>query len=139
MVREADILKTSPLKKAHNFSLPVEYWQAYSGRWTSDATLTISKSRTKLHLDFEGLHQQSTLSISESQRGNQRITFFLYSLVVEHSNPIARNFLAILSGGGQILRHRIAFYSEADGNFATVLFKKLGTIEGLAGGLLNLY
>ena len=59
-------------------------------------------------------------------RSQQRVTFFFYNLVVEHSNPLARNFLGILSGGGQILRHRIAFYSEADGNFATVLFKKFG-------------
>ena len=106
--------------------MPVEYWHAYAGRWTTDGTLTISKSRTKLHLDYKGLYKQPAININDNQRRNQRITFFLYNLVVEHSDPIARNFLAILSGGGQILRHRIAFYSEADGNFATVLLKKLG-------------
>ena len=127
-MKEATILKASPLKNAHTFSLPVEYWQAYTGRWTNEATLTISKSKTKLHLDFKGFHQifADPTRDNQCQGQNQRITFFLYNLVVEHSDPIARNFLAILSGGGQILRHRIAFYSEADGNFAVVLFKKLG-------------
>ena len=74
------------------------------------------------------MQNEESLNTKENHQGwsQQRVTFFFYNLVVEHSNPLARNFLAILSGGGQILRHRIAFYSEADGNFATVLFKKFG-------------
>ena len=126
-VKEAALLKASTLKHPHTFSIPIEYWQSYARRWTTEATLTVSRSKTKLHLDFNGLQNKTLLNANEAKgRHQQRVTFFFYHLVVEHSDPISRNFLAILSGGGQILRHRIAFYSEADGNFATVLFKKLG-------------
>ena len=107
----------------------MEYWQSFSKRWTTDATLTVSKSKTKLHLDFNATPQtepsSSNVGFNTNQQQN-RVTFFFYNLVLEHSDPLALNFLAILSGGGQILRHRIAFYCEADGNFATVLFKKFG-------------
>jgi hypothetical protein len=138
LVNEAALFKASTLKNAHTYSIPIEYWQSYAKRWTTEATLTISKSKTKLHLDFNGLQNEKSLNTSERLNTSeilkyqgrvnqqQRVTFFFYNFVVEHSNPLARNFLAILSGGGQILRHRIAFYSEADGNFATVLFKKFG-------------
>ena len=136
-MKEELLVKASKLKKLHTFSIPVEYWQSFSKRWTTDATLTISKSKTKLHLDFNatpqtepsssniGLENYHTRGFNANQHQN-RVTFFFYNLVLEHSDPLALNFLAILSGGGQILRHRIAFYCEADGNFATVLFKKFG-------------
>ena len=128
-LKEELLVKASKLKKLHTFSIPVEYWQSYSKRWTTDATLTVSKSKTKLHLDFNATSQtepsSSNIGFNTNQQQN-RVTFFFYNLVLEHSDPLALNFLAILSGGGQILRHRIAFYSEADGNFATVLFKKFG-------------
>ena len=107
----------------------MEYWQSYAKRWTTEATLTVSKSKTKLHLDYHGLQNEVTspLGVNENKIwSQQRVTFFFYNLVVEHSDPLQRNFLAVLSGGGQILRHRIAFYSEADGNFAITLFKKFG-------------
>lgn len=128
-LKEELLVKASKLKKLHTFSIPVEYWQTYSKRWTTDATLTVSKSKTKLHLDFNATSQtepsSSNIGFNTNQQQN-RVTFFFYNLVLEHSDPLALNFLAILSGGGQILRHRIAFYCEADGNFATVLFKKFG-------------
>ena len=128
-LKEELLVKASKLKKLHTFSIPVEYWQSYSKRWTTDATLTVSKSKTKLHLDFNATSQtepsSSNIGFNTNQQQN-RVTFFFYNLVLEHSDPLALNFLAILSGGGQILRHRIAFYCEADGNFATVLFKKFG-------------
>ena len=117
------------MKKLHTFSIPVEYWQSFSKRWTTDATLTVSKSKTKLHLDFNATPhtEPSSSNIGFNAKQQQtRVTFFFYNLVFEHSDPLALNFLAILSGGGQILRHRIAFYNEADGNFATALFKKFG-------------
>ena len=127
--REELLVKASKLKKLHTFSIPVEYWQSFSKRWTTDATLTVSKSKTKLHLDFNATpHTEpssSNIGFNAKQQQN-RVTFFFYNLVFEHSDPLALNFLAILSGGGQILRHRIAFYCEADGNFATALFKKFG-------------
>jgi len=126
-IKEETLLKAAKTKKVHLISIPIEYWQSYSKRWTTEATLTVSKSKTKFFLDFNGLQDEHSLNTSEYQgRNRQRVTFFFYNLVFEHSDPLARNFLAILSGGGQILRHRIAFYSEADGNFATVLLKKFG-------------
>ena len=128
-MKEELLVKASKLKKLHTFSIPVEYWQSFSKRWTTDATLTVSKSKTKLHLDFNATPKtepsSSNVGFNTNQQQN-RVTFFFYNLVLEHSDPLALNFLAILSGGGQILRHRIAFYCEADGNFATVLFKKFG-------------
>ena len=121
-------MKAAKTKKLHLISIPIEYWQSYAKRWTTEATLTVSKNKTKLFLDFYGLNDEHFLNTNDSQgRNRQRVTFFFHNLVFEHSNPLARNFLAILSGGGQILRHRIAFYSEADGNFTTVLLKKFGT------------
>ena len=128
-MNEEILLKASNLKKAHTFSIPIEYWQSYAKRWTTEATLTVSKSKTKLHLDFHGIQNEITSPSGVNENkvwSQQRVTFFFYNLVVEHSNPLQRNFLSILSGGGQILRHRIAFYSEADGNFAITLFKKFG-------------
>ena len=56
----------------------------------------------------------------------QPLSFFIYNLTLEHSDPLAKNFLAVLSGGGQVLRHRIAFYSEAEGNEAVEAISRLG-------------
>ena len=128
-LNEEILLKASKLKKAYTFSIPIEYWQSYAKRWTTEAKLSISKSRTKLHLDFHGIQNEVTSPSGVHENlvwSQQRVTFYFYNLVVEHSDPLQRNFLAVLSGGGQILRHRIAFYSEADGNFVINLLKKFG-------------
>ena len=61
-----------------------------------------------------------------SNNNSSPLSFFLYNLTLEHSDPLARNFLAVLSGGGQVLRHRIAFYSEQDGNDTVQLLRKSG-------------
>ena len=44
---------------------------------------------------------------------NQRIKFILDSkLRIEHSVPFAKDFQLTLSGGGELIRHRVAFFSE---------------------------
>lgn len=88
----------------------VEYWDSYTAKWNPNARLLIPPKSNKLLLEDAG----------------QPLSFFIYNLTLEHSDPLAKNFLAVLSGGGQVLRHRIAFYSEAEGNEAVEAISRLG-------------
>ena len=47
---------------------------------------------------------------------NQRIKFAIdSSLRIEHSLPFAKDFQLTLSGGGELIRHRVAFFTEDQG------------------------
>jgi len=89
--------------------ISVEYYFTSSGVWTHRAVLTLSKTKNKLYLDIldpQPPSRRKTLT-------NQRIKFILDSkLRIEHSVPFAKDFQLTLSGGGELIRHRVAFFSE---------------------------
>merc|ERR1712223_1024231 len=89
--------------------ISVEYYFTSSGVWTHRAVLTLSKTKNKLYLDIldpQPPSRRKTLT-------NQRIKFILDSkLRIEHSVPFAKDFPLTLSGGGELIRHRVAFFSE---------------------------
>lgn len=93
--------------------LPVEYWCSTIGRWTDAAHLSVNKNRTKLYLDV--LFPNSVESHNQTSR-ERRIKFLLdTSLRVEHSQPLSVDFHLVLSGGGEVVRHRVAVFTEDEG------------------------
>ena len=55
---------------------------------------------------------------------NQRIKFTIdSSLRIEHSVPFAKDFQLTLSGGGELIRHRVAFFAEDQGLDLISLFR----------------
>lgn len=48
------------------------------------------------------------------------------SLRIEYNVPIATDFHLVLSGGGALIRHRVAFFSEEEANTLVYQLKQKG-------------
>merc|ERR1712050_38702 len=123
------------VKKLSRHVIPVEYWIPSAGVWTESAKLSLSRGKTKLYIDIQdnnsnnssngsslSLNSLSSYSTTEKkqklhnqnrQRPRRRLKFTIdQTLRIEHNVPLAKDFHVTLSGGGALIRHKVAFFAE---------------------------
>jgi len=107
--------------------------------WTESAQLSLSRGKTKLYIDIEdnnsisnssgsslsslSLNSLSSYSSAEKKQKlhnqnrqrppRRRLKFAIdQTLRIEHNVPLAKDFHVTLSGGGALIRHKVAFFAE---------------------------
>ena len=66
-----------------------------------------------------------SLSLSDSYAPKKKIKFAIdSSLRIEHTEPLAKDFQLTFSGGGELNRHKVAFFNEEEPSILLQFFKE---------------
>ena len=114
-LRRSNAVKTNHNNSSGNSNksaggLDVEYFDQGTGKWTKEAALVLSRSKHKFYIRIPD-RTPIRYSLDETLR-------------VEHSRPLTKDFHLLLTGSGG--RHRIAVFSEEDGQICLNTFRRHG-------------